>query len=94
MDRDLLEVLTRPAVDPVLAGRVLGVGRSASYRAVKDGSLPSFMIGSQYRVPTEPLLKRLGLDSPEARAAALRRIQDELEAQQSVRPLKTAAQAA
>ncbi|WP_267359509.1 MULTISPECIES: excisionase family DNA-binding protein [unclassified Methylobacterium] len=75
MDRDLLEVLTKPTVDPVLAGRVLGVGRSASYRAVKDGSLPSFMVGAQYRIPTEHLLKQLGLDSPEARAAALRRIQ-------------------
>lgn len=77
MDRDLLEVLTKPTVDPVLAGRVLGVGRSASYRAVRDGSVPSFMVGSQYRVPTELLLKRLGLDGPEARAAALRRLRDE-----------------
>ena len=93
MNRDLMEILTKPAVDPVLAGRVIGIGRSAAYRAVKDGSLESFKVGSMYRVPSEPLLKRLGLASPEARAAALRRIRDELEAQQPARPL-SAAQAA
>ena len=94
MSQDLMEVLTKPAVDPVLAGRVIGIGRSAAYRAVKDGSLQSFKVGSMYRVPTEPLLRRLGLASPEARAAALRRIRDEQEALQSSRPLKQAAQAA
>lgn len=94
MSRDLMEVLIKPAVDPVLAGRVIGIGRSAAYRAVRDGSLESFKVGSQYRVPSEPLLRRLGLASPEARASTLRRIRDEMEAHQSPRPLKTAVQAA
>jgi excisionase family DNA binding protein len=90
MDRDLLEVLTKPTVDPVLAGRVLGVGRSASYRAVRDGSLPSFMVGSQYRVPTEALLRRLGLDSTEARAAALQRLRHEHQADSRSGPARAA----
>jgi excisionase family DNA binding protein len=64
MPEDILEVLTRPTVDVALAGRVLGVGRSAAYRAARDGSLPSFRIGSQYRVPTAKLREMLGLPAP------------------------------
>ncbi|TXN40673.1 helix-turn-helix domain-containing protein [Methylobacterium sp. WL30] len=64
MSDDILEVLTKPAVSVVLAGRVLGVGRRAAYQAAKDGSLPAFRVGTQYRVPTAKLREMLGLPAP------------------------------
>lgn len=64
MADDIIKVLTEPTVDVVLAGRVLGIGRNAAYKAAKDGTLPSFRIGSQYRVPTARLREMLGLKDP------------------------------
>lgn len=61
MDSDILKVLTNAAVDVRVAGRVLGLGRDAAYRAVHDGSLPSFKVGGQYRVPTSELRRLLAL---------------------------------
>lgn len=69
MTDELRSALAQPTVDVVLAGRMLGVGRSAAYRAVRDGSLPSFKIGSQYRVPTTRLREMLGLPVQEPKAA-------------------------
>ena len=64
MDADLRKVLTEPTVDVRLAGRVLGLGKSGAYAATKDGSLPSFKVGGQYRVPTAKLREMLGLPAP------------------------------
>lgn len=61
MNDDILQVLTQPTVDVMLAGRVLGVGKNAAYKAAKDGSLPTFKVAGQRRVPTAKLREMLGL---------------------------------
>ncbi len=57
MTTDELRVL--PAViDVPTAARVLGIGRTAAYRLVKQGAWPTPLIrvGGTVRVPTAPLL--------------------------------------
>ena len=66
---DINKVLTRPTVDVVLAGRVLGIGKNAAYRAREAGDIPSIKVGGQYRVPTAKLREMLGLP-PNTPAAA------------------------
>jgi excisionase family DNA binding protein len=44
------------------AGEFLGISRSAAYRAVSSGELPSVRIGRRLLVPTAKLLALLGLD--------------------------------
>ena len=61
MTDDIVKVLTQPTVDVPLAARVLGVGKNAAYSAARNGSLPSFKIGSQIRVPSAKLREMLGL---------------------------------
>ena len=49
------------------AGRILGIGRDASYQAVKTGQIPVIRIGKLLRVPVaamERMLERAG--GPEA----------------------------
>ena len=59
-----------PRVTPTLsvpeAGRILGIGRSAAYEAVKSGDIPAIKVGRSVRVPTARLLALLGLrtDNP------------------------------
>jgi excisionase family DNA binding protein len=47
-------------------GHVLGLGRSAAYKAVRSGQIPSIGIGGAIRVPTAPLRQMLGLNQVEA----------------------------
>jgi excisionase family DNA binding protein len=57
MNADDLRAL--PAViDVPTAARVLGIGRTAAYRLVRDGEWPTTLIrvGGSVRVPTAPLL--------------------------------------
>jgi len=61
MSDDMQEVMTQPTVDVVLAGRVLGIGKSAAYRARETGDIPSIKVGGQWRVPTAKLREMLGL---------------------------------
>ncbi len=45
------------------AGRILGIGRDASYQAVKTGQIPAIRIGKLLRVPIvamERMLERVG----------------------------------
>ncbi|MGU3541036.1 helix-turn-helix domain-containing protein [Methylobacterium sp. A54F] len=72
MGDDIMEVLTKPTVDVALAGRVLGIGKNAAYRAREAGDIPSIKIGGQYRVPTAKLREMLGLppSPPQAPLAA------------------------
>ena len=42
----------------VEAGRLLGLGRSASYEAARNGGLPVIKIGGRYKVP-KAVLQRL-----------------------------------
>jgi excisionase family DNA binding protein len=39
---------------------LLGISRSAAYRAVKSGQLQTFRMGRRLLVPTAPLLRMLG----------------------------------
>jgi predicted DNA-binding transcriptional regulator AlpA len=52
-----------PVLDVPTAGRLLGLGRAASYELVRRGEFPSpvLHLGKQLRVPTAPLLRLLGL---------------------------------
>lgn len=71
MDDDIMAVLTNPTVDVVLAGRVLGIGKNAAYKAREAGEIPSIKVGGQYRVPTAKLREMLGLPpQPPATIAA------------------------
>lgn len=68
MSDDILEVLTKPTVDVVLAGRVLGIGKAAAYRAREAGDIPSIKVGRLYRVPTAKLREMLALPATQAPA--------------------------
>jgi excisionase family DNA binding protein len=50
-----------PTISVEHAAKVLGVSRSAAYRAVAAGQLPSLRLGRRLYVPTAPLLAMLGL---------------------------------
>lgn len=54
---DLPPTLTVPE-----AGELLGLSRSAAYRAVDAGELPVIRFGGRLRVPTPRLLSMLGAD--------------------------------
>jgi hypothetical protein len=56
--RDLPPTLSVPA-----AGRLLGLGREASYRAAATGELPTIKFGRRLFVPTARLLQLLGITS-------------------------------
>lgn len=80
LNEDLLEALTSLTVDTGTAFRLIGTGTSAGRRAIADGTIPAFRVGHVYRVRTDELLKLLGIDGPDARAAALAQVRVELAA--------------
>ncbi len=83
---DWIEVLTNPTTGPVVAGRFCGLGRNASYNSCETGDLPqAFRAGGQWRVPTEPLLQKVGLVGLDAREAALRRAREAIAARAAQR---------
>ena len=51
------------------AARVLRIGRTAAYEAVRAGDIPSISIGRTKRVPRHRLAAMLGLDDESASAA-------------------------
>jgi excisionase family DNA binding protein len=55
-----------PTISVEHAAKLLGVSRSAAYRAVAAGQLPSLRLGRRIYVPTARLLAMLGV-SPEER---------------------------
>lgn len=72
MGDEVLAALNEPTVDLLLAGRILGIGRSATYRARKQGHIPTVRVGRQFRVPSAKLKEMLGLptSAPEKPLAA------------------------
>ena len=52
-----------PFVDVIEAGRLLGVGREAAYRAVQTGEIPSIRVGKKIRVPVAELRRLAALDN-------------------------------
>ena len=61
MSSELMAALNEPTVDLLVAGRLLGIERSATYRARKAGDIPAVKVGRQFRVPTAKLREMLGL---------------------------------
>lgn len=64
MDLDALP----PTITVEDAGELLGLSRSAAYRAADKGELPTIRFGRRLFVPTPKLLKLLGGGSDEMRA--------------------------
>lgn len=56
-----------PTISVEEAARLLGIGRSAAYRAAATGQLVTIRVGRRVIVPTAPLLKMLGLSFEENR---------------------------
>jgi excisionase family DNA binding protein len=54
-----VEVPEKLVYGVVEAGRLLGLGRSASYEAARNGQLPTIKIGGRYKVPKAALLRLL-----------------------------------
>lgn len=50
--------------DPRTAFRVLGIGETAGYRQLRNGTFPvrSLKIGANYRIPVANLLVALGIE--------------------------------
>jgi excisionase family DNA binding protein len=49
-----------PTISIEEAALILGISRSAAYRAAKVGQLLTFRVGRRRLVPTAPLLRMLG----------------------------------
>ena len=53
--------IERPTLSVPEAGKHLGLGRDAAYRAIHTGELPSIRIGRKVSVPTAALWELLGM---------------------------------
>jgi excisionase family DNA binding protein len=56
-----------PTISVEYAAKLLGVSRSAAYRAAARGQLPTIAFGRRLLVPTSRLLEMLGLSVEEGR---------------------------
>ena len=54
-----------PTISVGHAAKLLGVSRSAAYRAAASGQLPTITFGRRLLVPTSRLLEMLGLPAEE-----------------------------
>ena len=63
MDLDVLP----PTITVEEAGELLGLSRSAAYRAADKGELPTIRFGRRLFVPTPRLLTLLGVEGEESR---------------------------
>jgi excisionase family DNA binding protein len=54
----------RPLLTVGEAGALLGLSRSAAYRAAEAGQLPTIRLGARLCVPTAALRRLLQLDEP------------------------------
>jgi hypothetical protein len=64
----IAEIAHLPTVSVPQAGTLLGIGRDASYEAVKRGQIPTLTLGRSLRVPVPKLLAMLGI-TPETNEA-------------------------
>lgn len=51
-----------PTLSVVRAGEILGMSRTAAYRAVSRGEIPTIRLAGRHRVPTLKLLQMLGYE--------------------------------
>lgn len=65
---EIRSALLAPTVDVVTAGKLLGIGRDAAFRAAESGEIPTIKLNSRRRVPTAKLREMLGI-TPEPVAA-------------------------
>lgn len=56
----LPEIRDRATLTVVEAGKVLSLGRDASYRAAKAGQIPTIQVGRRLVVPAQRFLALLG----------------------------------
>lgn len=54
------ELLGRATVDVLTAARVLGLGRDAAYKSVRNGEIKSLRLSHRIVIPVQPLLRQLG----------------------------------
>jgi len=59
---ELREVLAHTATDVPTGGYCMGLSRAASYRAAKNGSLPTIRVSGRLVVPTSALARMLGVE--------------------------------
>ncbi|MEU7767918.1 excisionase family DNA-binding protein [Nocardia sp. NPDC049190] len=64
------EALSAPTLSVIDAGRVLGVGKTTIYEAIRSGEVPSFRVGRRVRVPSAWVRAQLCLDDVPADAVA------------------------
>jgi hypothetical protein len=60
--QDLETVLGNPTTTIPVAGRVLGLSRSLSYRSAQTGEIPTLTFGGKKVVPTAWLKRVLGME--------------------------------
>lgn len=65
-DTGAAEALQRLLIEPTVsipdAARLLGIGRSTAYAAVKSGELPAIRVGRRVRIPSRWIREALGVD--------------------------------
>ena len=66
---DFAELMREATVDVETTGRLLKLSRNTTYKALRNGEIPSVRVGAQYRVPTAKLRAMLGVSTPEPVAA-------------------------
>ena len=63
--KTLRRLLTEEVSIPVeVAGRALGIRRSAAYAAVRSGELPHIRIGKRISIPTSVIRQMLRIEDP------------------------------
>lgn len=66
----LEDVLALPAtLRPEESFQIGGIGRTLGYRMIRSGEWPSLRFGARLVVPTQPLLRLLGIDINELRGS-------------------------
>lgn len=63
MNDEMKQLLSKPVITVVEAGKIYGMCRNAAYAAATNGDIPTIRIGKLLRVPTAMLRKQLGLEA-------------------------------